>query len=99
LVIDFGPEQVTASGIDEMRRAWRDQVTLWESWSTGPIQKLVEEGDHVVVGHSLRGRSKRGISLDMNDAGAAFTFRGGRIVWVLATDQMSKALEAVGLSE
>jgi hypothetical protein len=35
----------------------------------------------------------------MKDAGAAITFRGGRIVWLLATDQMSKALDAVGLSE
>ena len=99
LVIDYGPDQITATGIDEMRRVWRDQLTLWEWWSTGPIQKLVEDGDHVVVGHSLRGRSKRGISVDMEEAGAAFTFRGARIVRLLATDRMSKALEAVGLSE
>jgi ketosteroid isomerase-like protein len=99
LVIDYGPDRFTASGADEMRRVWREQLTLWESWSTGPIEQLIEHGDHVVVAHSLRARSKRGISVDMQDAGAAFTFRDGRIVWVFATDQMRKALEAVGLRE
>jgi ketosteroid isomerase-like protein len=99
LVIDYGPDKTTASGIEEMRKVWREQLTLWESWSTGPIEKLIEDGEHVVVAHALRARSKRGLSIASQDAGAAFTFRGGRIVRIVATDRLAKALEAVGLSE
>jgi ketosteroid isomerase-like protein len=99
LVIDYGPDQTTASGVDDMRRVWREQLTLWDSWSTGPIEEVVEHGDVVVVAHSLRGRSKRGLSLESPNAGAAFTFRYGRIVRIVATDQFAKALEAVGLRE
>jgi len=99
LIIDYGPDFTTTAGFKEMRNVWREQLTLWESWSTGPIEKLIEDGEHVVVTHSLRGRSKRGLSLESRNAGAAFTFRAGRIVRLVATDQLAKALEAVGLSE
>ncbi len=100
LVIDYGFDQTRATGFEEMRKVWRDQLVLWEAWSTGPIEKVVEEGEHVVVGHSLRARSKRGLSIASQDAaGAAFTFRAGRIVRIVATDRLTKALEAVGLSE
>ena len=99
LVIDYGPDQISARGIDEMRDVWREQLTLWDSWSTGPIQTLVEDGDRVVVGHSLRGRSKRGISVHMEEAGCAFILRDGRVTWIFATDRLSKALQAVGLLE
>ena len=99
LVIDYGPDRTTARGIDEMRAVWREQLTLWDSWSTGPIEQVVERGDHVVVRHTLRGVSKRGLSVDSQRAGAAFTFRNGRIVRIVATDQIGKALEAVGLQE
>ncbi len=99
LVIDYGFEQSSARGVDAMRDIWRDQLSLWETWSTGPIERVVDEGDHVVVSHRLRARSKRGLPVQMENAGAAFTFEEGRIVRIVATDQMSKALEAVGLSE
>ena len=99
LVIDYGPDRNTASGFDAMRNLWREQLTLWDAWSTGPIEEVVDRGDHVVVRHALRGRSKRGLSIASENAGAAFTFRGGRIVRIVATDDFGKALEAVGLSE
>jgi ketosteroid isomerase-like protein len=99
LVVDVGFEQTTATGFDEMRRVWREHLTLWESWSPGPIERLVEAGDHVVVASALRARSKRGHSIASQDAGAAFTFRAGRIVRIVATDRLAKAFEAVGLSE
>jgi ketosteroid isomerase-like protein len=97
LVIDYGPDRTVATGFNQMRRAWREQLTLWESWSTGPIEKVIDQGEHVVVGHSLRARSKRGLSVDSENAGAAFTFEDGRIVRIVATDGMDKALDAVGL--
>ncbi len=99
LVIDYGPDQTTASGLDDMRRVWREQLTLWDSWSTGPIEQVVDRGDHVVVTHSLRARSKRGLSVQSPNAGAAFTIRDGRIVRIVAADEVAKALEAVGLRE
>ena len=99
LVIDYGPDRATARGIDEMRALWREQLTLWDSWSTGPIEEVVERGDHVVVRHTLRGVSKRGLSVNSQSAGAAFTFLDGRIVRIVATDQIGKALQAVGLRE
>lgn len=75
-----------------MRALWREHLTLWESWSTGPIQELIEEGDPVLVFHPLRLRSKRGLAPASNDAAAAFTFSNGRVIRILATDS-AKALE------
>lgn len=80
-----------------MRRVWREQLTLWDSWRTGSIEQVFEDGDHVVVAHALHARSKRGLILESQRAGAAFTFRAGRIVRIVATDDLQKALEAVGL--
>ena len=99
LVVDYGPDRSTASGFQNMRAAWREQLTLWESWSTGPIEELIEHGDHVVVQHALRARSRQGLSLESQRAGCAFTFRDGRIVRIVATDAIAKALAAVGLPE
>ena len=99
LVIDYGVDRITATGIENMRTSWREQLTLWDSWSTGPIEDLIEEGDHVVVTHSLQARSRRGLEIALTDAGAAFTFRDGRIVRIVATHARAKALQAVGLSE
>lgn len=96
--IDFGPDRITARGVDGLRRVWREQLRLWESWSTGPIEEVFEQGEHVVVRHSLRGQSRHGLSVDSDDAGAAFRFRDGRIVFLLAADHIEKALDAVGLS-
>ena len=99
LVLDYGPDRTTARGFEEMRRVWRDQLTLWESWSTGPIEEVFERDDRVVVRHALRGRSSRGLSVESQRAGAAFTFRDGRVVRIVATDDIAKALEAAGLGE
>lgn len=99
LVIDYGVFQGTATGIDEMREMWRDHLTLWDSWTTGPIEELIQRGDRVVVAHSLRGRSKRGLTISSDNAGAAFFFRDGRIVRIVATGVREQALEAAGLSE
>jgi ketosteroid isomerase-like protein len=96
LVIDYGPEQDSARGVGAMRDLWREQLSLWQTWSTGPIEKVFEEGDHVVVSHRLRARSKRGMAVHMDDAGAAFTFKGNKIVRIVATDDINKALEAWG---
>jgi ketosteroid isomerase-like protein len=99
LVIDYGPDRISANGVDEMRRVWREQLTLWDFWRPGPIERVVEHDDHVVVGHSLRGRSKRGLSVESQNAGAAFTFRDGRVIRIVATEHITKTLEAVGLRE
>jgi len=99
LILDFGLEQGSARGIDAMRDMWREQLSLWQTWSTGPIEKVVEKGDHVVVSHRPRARSKRGVPVHMDDAGATFTFKEGKIVRVVATDDINKALEAAGLRE
>lgn len=99
LVVDYGPDRTTAQGFEEMRRIWRGQLSLWASWSTGTIEEVFEEGEHVVVRHSLKARSRMGLSLVSERAGAAFTFRDGRIVRIVAADQIDKALAAVGLQE
>jgi ketosteroid isomerase-like protein len=98
LVIDWGSDGATARGFEEMRRVWRDHLTLWESWSTGPIEEVFEREEHVVVRHSLHG-SSRGLSVEAQRAGAAFTFRDGRVVRIVATHDIAKALAAVGLRE
>lgn len=99
LEIDFGVDQIAATGIDNMRKTWREHLTLWEFWTTGPIEELIEEGEHIVVSHSLHVRSRRGLEIAASEAGAAFTFRRGRIVRIVATDVRAKALQAVGLTE
>src|SRR3954447_6160691 len=97
LVIDYGPDQLRARGFEEVSRLWQDQLSLWDSLSTGAPEEVIAHDDHVVVTHSLRGRSKRGLSLESQNAGAAITFRDRRIVRIVATDDITKALEAVGL--
>ena len=82
-----------------MRRLWREQITLWESLSTGPIEELTGRGDHVVVRHSLRARTRQGLSVESHQAGCAFTFRDGRVIRIVATDAIDKALAAAGLSQ
>jgi ketosteroid isomerase-like protein len=99
LEIEYGVDRSTATGIDDMRQLWREHLTLWELWSTGPIEELIEQGDQVVVAHSLQASSKRGLSLVSAKAGAAFTFRDGRVVRIVATDSREKALGAAGLTE
>ena len=99
VVFDYGLDRVSTKGLDGMRDSFRDYLSLWQIWTTGPIEKVVEHGDHVVVSHRIRGRSKRGAPVHIDDAGVAFTFRDGKIVWLMPTDQVSKALEAVGLRE
>ena len=92
------PESVKAHGIDGMAEAMRKSLQAWTDWHTGPIEKLIEAGDQIVVFNRIAGRGRHsGAEVDASRA-AVFTFRGGKITRLLLTDR-DKALEAVGLAE
>ena len=87
------------SGVDGMRDAWRDLLSAWEEYRTGPIEHLLESPDHVVAFNRLHGRGRRsGIDAVDHLRAAVFTFRAGRIVRLELTD-VEGALAAVGLRE
>lgn len=97
---DFGVDRVTARGLDAMRDAWRDHLRNWAAWRTGEIQEVHDLGDVVLVINSVHGRGRHsGAEVEVLRAAAAFRFRAGRIVWLLATDKVDDALKAVGLRE
>ncbi len=97
---DFGVDRVTAKGLDGMRRAWREQLRNWDTWRTGEIQELRDLGDCVLVINPIHGRGRQsGVEVEIPNAAAAFRFHEGKIVWMLATDRLETALEAVGLRE
>ena len=99
-VSDFGPDRVTATGLDGMRRTWREQLRNWDRWRTGEIQELRDLDDRVLVVNSVHGRGRQsGIEVEIPEAAAAFRFHEGKIIWLLATDRLEVALEALGLSE
>jgi ketosteroid isomerase-like protein len=99
-VSELGVDQVTARGREGMRDAWRDQLRNWERWRTSEILELREVGDRVLVVNAVRGRGRHsGVEVEIPDAAAAFRFREGKIVWLLATDRVDLAREAVGLTE
>jgi|SRR5215207_1520412 len=99
-VSDFGVDRVTANGLDGMNRAWREQLRNWKAWRTGEIQELRDLGDYILVIHPIHGRGRHsGVEVEIPNAAVAFRFREGKIVWLLATDRLEIALEAVGLRE
>ena len=99
-VSDFGPDRVTATGLDGMRRTWREQLRNWDRWRTGEIQELRDLDDRVLVVNSVHGRGRQsGIEVEIPEAAAAFRFHEGKIIWLLATDRLEVALEALGLSK
>ena len=82
-----------------MREAWREGLSEWEQYRTGPIEHLIESGDHVAAFNRMHGRGKKsGIDTGSRLRAAVFTFREGKIVRLLLTD-IQGALEAVGLRE
>lgn len=86
-------------GVEAMRTAWRENLNVWEDYRAGPIEHLLESGDHVAAFNRLHGRGKRsGLETDSGLRAAVFTFRDGRIVQLLLTD-LPGALDAVGLRE
>ena len=99
-VSEFGVDRVTARGLDGMRRVWGEQLRNWNAWRTGEIQELRDLGDSVLVINPVHGRGRQsGVEVEIRDAAAAFRFHEGKIVWLLATDRLEAALEAVGLRE
>ena len=86
-------------GVEGMREAWREFLSSFEGYRTGPIEHVLESGDQVVAFNRLHGRGKRsGIDAGSPLRAAVFTFRRGTIVRLLLTD-LQGALEAVGLRE
>jgi ketosteroid isomerase-like protein len=94
------PTPGTWSGVEGMRSAWREQLSVWEEYRTGPIEHMLESGDDLVVAFNrLHGRGKSsGVSAHSNLWAAVFTFRKGKILRLLLTD-LQGALDAVGLRE
>ena len=92
------PDPVRAHGIDGMAKVWRATLQAWDDWHTGPIEELIEAGNHIVVFNRIWGRGRQsGAEVDAPRA-AVFTFRGRKIARLLLTDR-EHALEAAGLSE
>ena len=86
-------------GVDGMREAWRELLSVWEDYRTGPIEHLLESGDQVVAFNRMHGRGRHsGAEADSRLWAAVFTFREGKIARLLLTD-LQGALEAVGLQE
>jgi ketosteroid isomerase-like protein len=87
------------SGVEGMRDAWREGLTAWEDYRTGPIEHLIESEDQVAAFNHMHGRGKQSqIPTDSRLWAAVFTFREGKIAQLLLTD-LQGALEAVGLRE
>ena len=86
-------------GVEGMREAWREGLSAWEGYRSGPIEHLMESGDQVVAFNRMHGRGKHsGVETASRVWAAVFTFRQGKIVRLLLTD-LRGALEAVGLRE
>jgi ketosteroid isomerase-like protein len=86
-------------GVDGMRDAWRDQLSEWRDYRTGPIEHVLESGDRIVAFNRKYGRGKRsGIEAGSPRVAAVFTFRDGKIAELLLTN-LRGALDAVGLRE
>ena len=93
----FEPEPIRARGVDGMAEVWREVLGGWEAFRTGPVDKLFEDGDTVVVLNRLVGRGRQsGIEVDAY-RGAVFTFRAGKISRVYLTDA-EEALATIGRS-
>ncbi len=86
-------------GVEGMREAWREQLSAWEHYRTGPIEHLMESGDQVAAFNRMHGRGRHsGAEADSRIWAAVFTFREGKITRLLLTDRQG-ALEAMGLRE
>ena len=94
----FESKPIKARGVEGMTSVWREALQEWDDFRTGPIEELIEAGDHIVVLSRLFGRGRRsGVEVNA-PRGAVFTFREGKITRLLLTDR-AEALEADGLSE
>ena len=95
---EFGVDNVTVTGIDEMRRVWADQLRNWENWHTGEIQELRDLGDIVFVVNSIHGRGREsGVEVEIPNAAVVFRFRYGKIVSLFVTIRPEDALKAAGV--
>lgn len=89
---------IKARGVDGMASAWREVLQVWDQFRTGPIEKLIETEDQIVVLSRLIARGKHsGVEVDA-PRGALFTFREGKIARLLLADREG-VLKAAGLSE
>jgi ketosteroid isomerase-like protein len=96
LVLDFGPNQWTATGRDQMRDMWREELGNWESLRIGEVCEIREVGDCVVVRNSIQARGRQsGVEVEIAEGGAAFRFADGKIVWLMATASIRKAEQAI----
>ena len=93
------PDSREARGTAELSDAWRDHLSHWHGWRTGPIEELIARGERVVAITRVQGRGKHsGIDVEMLAAGV-FTFRDGRILRLQLVNDRARALEAAGLAE
>jgi ketosteroid isomerase-like protein len=86
-------------GVEGMREAWRELLSAFDWYRTGPIEHVLESGDQVAAFNRLHGLGKSsGVDAGSPLRAAVFTFREGKVVRLLLTD-LRGALEAAGLSE
>ena len=96
----FGPDTTEGRGVAGMARAFGEYLGNWADWRTGELERLIVEGDTVVVFNSIHARGKQSqAEVELRDAAGAFKFRDGKIVKLVIGASRKKVLEAVGLSE
>jgi ketosteroid isomerase-like protein len=90
---------VKVRGLAEMAKTWRENLSGFGDLRVGEIDRLVENGDQVIVFSRVQGRGRRsGAIVEERDRVAIFTFRDQRIVRLRLTNQAG-GVEAAGLSE
>jgi ketosteroid isomerase-like protein len=90
------PEGSSARGLEEMRRAWGEALSAWESFRAEP-SGFIDGDDRVVVLTRVWARG-RGSGIDLSaDTATVWTIDAGRVVRLGLYWDPEKAFEAAGL--
>jgi ketosteroid isomerase-like protein len=82
-------------GPDEVKRAWEKFMEPWESVSID-IDEIIEADNHVVTRTTGHFVGRDGIVVTARQA-FCWTFRDGQLTRLLASNELTDALEAAGL--
>ena len=93
----MGVEHARARGLDEMGRAWREQLAQWSYWRTDGVQDLRSSGNQVLLQNVIRGRGRHSDVEVERSAFAVFTFRDGLVVSLVLIDDRDAAFAEAGI--
>jgi ketosteroid isomerase-like protein len=92
-------EMVVIHGLDRLRSFMLDWFGQWEDYRVSGDEFRAVGADRVFVAGRQAGTGRRsGVEVD-SPGFTVWTFRGGKVVRLLAHYDRTEALEAVGLSE